>query len=377
MTYILLFGITGDLSKRMLLPSLDNLIENKKINDIFIYGVSRRDLDVNVILNESLKEKASTSKLINNILGVKLSDDINEYIEFKKKLNLKDTDQLLIYLSVPPTSAMLYVELLGKIGLNEKNVKLMLEKPFGTNLATANEFLNVVNKYFNERQVYKIDHYLAKANAQAITQFKFNNKAVFNSPIDKIEIVAYETIDIQGRGVFYEQTGALRDFIQGHLMELLLLTIMENNSLNEADIIRNRIKAINSLTISNIGDCIRGQYDGYKCEVNNNSSSVETFANISLVSNLKEFSITKINLITGKSMDKKETSINIYFKHGSMMKIMVTPFEPLPNKITINSKIFNLKNDITQYLDGYKCVFYAAINSNKLPFVTNNEIITS
>jgi glucose-6-phosphate 1-dehydrogenase len=103
---------------------------------------------------------------------VRLGDDISAYIDFKNTLNLQNTDQLLIYLSVPPASAMEYVNLLGQAGLNTSNIKLMLEKPFGTNLESAKEFLNSIDLFYNEKQVYKIDHYLAKQNSQSLIEYR-------------------------------------------------------------------------------------------------------------------------------------------------------------------------------------------------------------
>jgi glucose-6-phosphate 1-dehydrogenase len=171
-TYILLFGITGDLSKRMLLPSLEFLLQNNKIDIEYMYGVSRRELNISEILNESLGSNSNTSTIKNKLSGVKLGDDIEDYRKFKSLINLQNNDQLLIYLSVPPTSAMSYVKLLGESGLNTNNIKLMLEKPFGTDLQSAKTFLNVINQFYNEEQVYKIDHYLAKKNSQMLIEYR-------------------------------------------------------------------------------------------------------------------------------------------------------------------------------------------------------------
>jgi glucose-6-phosphate 1-dehydrogenase len=289
-TYILLFGITGDLSKRMLLPSLEKLLSNNMINNIYVYGVSRRDLDVNEILTTSLNKPIENISLSDKVSGIKLSDNLQDYIDFKNKLNLSNEDQLLIYLSVPPTSALQYVEFLGNAGLNGNNVKLMLEKPFGTDYASANNFLSIIAKFYREEQVYKIDHYLAKRNAQALLEFRKNNennlRNYWNDQyIEKIEVIAAEALDIQGRGVFYEQTGALCDFIQGHLFELLLLTIID---IDKKDLFEARSICAQSLEINNINNCVRGQYLGYKEEVNNTMSYVETYAKVILSSNMNE-----------------------------------------------------------------------------------------
>jgi glucose-6-phosphate 1-dehydrogenase len=279
-TYILLFGVTGDLSKRMLLPSIEFLLSNKKIENIKIFGVSRRTIDVNEVLNASLGDDYKNSNVAKNIESIVLDSDLEDYIAFKNNLNLKKEDQLLIYLSVPPANALKYVEFLGKAGLNSNNVKLMLEKPFGVDYDSANNFLKIIDTYYNENQVYKIDHYLAKANAQKLINIYRRSetfKHIWNKDfIDKIEVVANESIDIQGRSVFYDQTGALRDFIQGHLFELLLLTICDI----DGNTIENRINVAKSLNLVE-NKAIRGQYIGYEQEVGH-SSNIETYASVLL-----------------------------------------------------------------------------------------------
>jgi glucose-6-phosphate 1-dehydrogenase len=134
---VLIFGITGDLSKRMLLPSLAYLCNNKKIPNIILYGVSRRDIN---------PEDLFPSHPFIEFNGIKLNDSLLEYVDFLKKLDLKKEDQLYIYLSTPPSSALMYVEMLGQAGFNKDNVKLLLEKPFGTDYDSASSFLSVINK---------------------------------------------------------------------------------------------------------------------------------------------------------------------------------------------------------------------------------------
>jgi glucose-6-phosphate 1-dehydrogenase len=121
--------------------------------------------------------------------------------------------------------------------------------------------------------------------------------------VKKIDVIGLEQLDIQGRSVFYEQTGALRDFIQGHLMELLILTL--SSSLSE------RVSCINQLYIPNYEECVNAQYEGYKQEVGNKSSVTETFAKVTVYSKNPLFQSIPLNLITGKGLDIKESSINI------------------------------------------------------------------
>jgi glucose-6-phosphate 1-dehydrogenase len=160
----------------------------------------------------------------------------------------------------------------------------MVEKPFGNSLASSEKLFEIIKKYFNDEQVYKIDHYLFKTLLQNINNFKNENEIlskIWNDTyIHSIYVEAYEEIDIQGRSEFYEQTGLLRDFIQSHLMETLILTIAKNDSIEE------RNKVIDSiLPIKDLSLVKRSQYIGYKYEVNNPNSNVETFCEVVLKSN--------------------------------------------------------------------------------------------
>jgi glucose-6-phosphate 1-dehydrogenase len=279
-TYIILFGITGDLSRRMLLPSLESLLSSELISNIFLYGVSRRDLKKEDIFSQD-------SLLSENFKSIKLDENIQDYKNLLNSIELENNDQILIYLSVPPTSALSYVKKLGEAGFNKKNIKLLLEKPFGINYSSAKNFLCEINQYFSEEQVYKVDHYMAKKNSQFIIPFKIANQSFFeeffnNKFVEKIEVLGLEQIDIQGRSIFYEQTGALRDFIQGHLMQLLILTLCDAKDKDINHILQQRSECVNELSLLNDDSCTNAQYEGYKEEVNNEKSNVETYAKVVL-----------------------------------------------------------------------------------------------
>ncbi|RYF28805.1 MAG: hypothetical protein EOO17_04060 [Chloroflexi bacterium] len=189
-TKLVIFGITGDLSTRKLLPALSKIIGTGDFDDLSI-------------IDRGLKQ----------------------YVD------LQDDEQLIFYLSVPPESSAAIVEHLGQAGMNSDRVKILLEKPFGMDLTSAHTMIDHVGQYYDESQVYRIDHYLAKEMAHNILIFRASN-AIFNTIwdnrfIEKIEVIASESIGVEGRSHFYEQTGALRDVLQGHLMQLLSLTIMD------------------------------------------------------------------------------------------------------------------------------------------------------
>ncbi|GHU49914.1 hypothetical protein FACS189459_2760 [Bacilli bacterium] len=285
-TKIVIIGITGDYSRRMLLVSLDKLLSKNLINNVEIYGTSRNIKTPLEIINNSMIPNKDTSPLKNNLKIIKLDPSINDdFINFKNEINLQDNEQLIIYLSVPFTSAMSICDSLARNNINTKNVKIMIEKPFGNDLTSAHEFLDSIAKNFNEEQVYRVDHYLQKpACHKLINNIKDNTNnlhSMLNNNVTKeIDIVASEKIDIQGRGDFFEQTGTLRDFVQNHLMQLLSL-ILVGGDVNIDNLVEEKVNQLKHLHAI---EGVRAQYDGYKSEVNNSYSKTETFVCLELES---------------------------------------------------------------------------------------------
>src|ERR1035437_2486585 len=210
-TILIIFGITGDLSRRYLLPAIEAIAKAKKLPEKFeIVGITRQKnfkfFQMDIGDEKDYKKLDSHLRKIEKTFGT--------------------PTQRLFYLSVPPGVSKSIIELLGKSGLAKiKNTNLLLEKPFGVDLKNATDLARHVDKYFSPTQVYRIDHYLAKETAQNIIVFREGNslfKKTWNKDfIESIEIIASEKIGIEGRANFYEQTGALRDFVQSHLLQLL------------------------------------------------------------------------------------------------------------------------------------------------------------
>ncbi|MEO5949160.1 MAG: glucose-6-phosphate dehydrogenase, partial [Candidatus Saccharimonas sp.] len=235
-TILIIIGVTGDLSRRKLLPALEKIgassIAPEKLR---IVGITRQQQTVDDVL-------ARVSSHVDYVRGnlevysMSLVDQA-EYIELKAHLDSIEQEmggsaQRLIYLSVPPQISQPIVELLGESGIAQiPHTKLLLEKPFGVDLSSAKELIEQAKRYFDEDQLYRIDHYLAKEMTQNLVVFRQQNslfKRTWNRDfIDSIEIVASETIGIEGRAEFYEQTGALRDLIQSHLLQLAALTLAD------------------------------------------------------------------------------------------------------------------------------------------------------
>lgn len=268
---------------------------------------------------------------------------------------------------MPPEACKNIVELIGKSSLvknkeNKTKNKLLLEKPFGTDLENARGLVVHIDKYFKSEQVYRIVHYLAKETAKEIISLRnsksFKNKWDKNF-IEKIEIIISEKIGVEGRINFYEQTGAMRDMVQSHLLELVALTLME---LSEGNNVENipyfRYKALKDLNIVcdiTKNECVkRAQYEDYRQEVKNPKTIVETFISINLRSSDKRWRGVPITLTTGKKLKEKFTKIKIKYKN-----------KPLH---------FDFK-DKEGSLGAYEQVLLSAINGDHSFFISSEEIL--
>jgi glucose-6-phosphate 1-dehydrogenase len=398
-TILVIFGITGDLSHRYLLPALAEIANNNKLPEEFkIIGVSRRDID----LNEVLSDKLVCLRPFAQSLQMDL-DSNDSYALLKDKITelgsgFKSQPEVIFYLSVPPAGVFPIIENLGRNGLNTPNTKLLLEKPFGTDLESAKKLVADTQKHFPENQVYRIDHYLAKEMAQNIVVFLGSNtlfRSLWNNQfIEKIEIEAAEKISIEGRVNFYEGTGALRDIVQSHLMQLAALTIMEPCShlfdFNELPL--RRLDALRSLKLDG-NQVVRGQYEGYKQEVDNRASTTETFVFLNLESSDERWQGVPISLATGKNLNKKRTEIRVYFKkvdesEENLLILRIQPDEAIVLQLWVKQpgyerKLQKIPHEFTyskhfdRLPDAYEQVLVDAIKSNHSLFASSAEVLAS
>lgn len=388
-TKLIIFGISGDLSRRKLLPALSSIIASDDFNDLEIIGISRRDIAASEIFDDTLLPRGSVFSM-----DVAKGED---YTQLKQYLNITAQDQILFYLSVPPSATYQIIERLGEAGINTPHVKLLLEKPFGVDYESAAEMSQRISRYFNEDQVYRIDHYLAKEMAQNIVAFRGGN-ALFSHMwsrefIEKIEIEASETIGIEGRVQFYEQTGALRDVVQGHLMQLLSLVLMKIPSTfdwNELPGLRH--KALQALAPAHPMRAKRAQYKEYQSEVNNPGSLTETFVHLELTSHDLNWEGVPLYIIAGKALGRKTTEIRVYFKklheaQGNMLTLRIQPNEgvemefftkkPGYTRAMEAQKIAFSYPEDTVLPDAYEQVLVDAIRSQKSLFASSEEVLES
>src|SRR4029078_9883312 len=243
----------------------------------------------------------------------------------------------LFYVSTPASVAGPIIEGLGGAGLNHMAkgwTRIVLEKPFGRDLKSAHELNEVVHQVFDEQGVYRIDHYLGKETVQNILVFRFSNslfEPVWNrNYIDYVEITAAETVGVESRAAFYEETGALRDMMANHLLQLLTLTAMEPPVAFDADSVREKkdsvIHSIRTMTVEEVARrTVRGQYGsgaingqpviGYRDEPNvNPKSNAETFAAVQFFVDNWRWAGVPFFIRTGKRLPRHVTEIRVHFK---------------------------------------------------------------
>jgi glucose-6-phosphate 1-dehydrogenase len=387
-TSIVIIGVTGDLSRRKLLPALEQIRQNTD-HEFDIVGISRREVNIGELVGETL---APITRMVQMDLA-----DLAAYERLFHDLALNASHQALVYLSVPPLAVTQIVSFLGRAGFNNANVKLLFEKPFGIDLDSAEDMVEQTRRYFSEDHMYRIDHYLAKEMAQNVVAFRTHNalfaRAWNNDFIDSIEIIASENIDIEGRAEFYEQTGALRDVLQGHLMQLLALTIMDTPAeISWEELPSYRLSALRNLESAEMADSFRAQYEGYQEEVKNIGSTTETFVALTLASKDKKWQGVPLSLMAGKALAEKTTEIRVHFKPlgsaaSNCLRFRIQPNEGVeidlmtkkpgyvrefePQAISFNYPVE------AQLPDAYEQVLVDAIESRKSLFTSSDEILES
>ena len=398
-TILIIVGISGDLSRRKLLPAINQIAAAGVLPRHFkIVGLTRRHLSPDDVLpkgdHQFLRSHFELYEMNMTSPGdfKKLGDHL-KHIEAE----FGAPAQRLFYLSVPPQVSQPLVEHLGESGLAAMpDTKLLLEKPFGVDLASAQELVNGITKYFAESQVYRIDHYLAKETTQNLVVFRRGNalfKRSWNKDfIESIEVLASEKIGIEGRANFYEQTGALRDFVQSHLLQLAALTLMELPKAGDwHNIPTKRLQALQQLKPPM--RVVRGQYDGYKTEVENLKSAVETFVSLTFESKDPRWQGVPITVTTGKALDQKTTEIRITYRQeeaheANQLVLRIQPNEGVSiyllakrpgyerelQDVTLD---FSYHNHFAGLPDAYERVFVDAMRSDRSLFTTSDEVLAT
>jgi len=360
---IVIFGASGDLTARKLIPALFNLFCNGGLPErLAIVGAARSPLD-DLEFREKMKIAVQPS-------SDRQWDDFAAHLHYRRinyesadrfealRPALLEIDQLhrtggnrIFYLATPPSLYPVAATMIGETGLAAQNqnhngwTRIVIEKPFGSNLTTAMELDATLHKYFNELQIFRIDHYLAKETVQNILMLRFAN-AIFEplwnrNYIDYVGIIAAEKLGVEHRAGFYEQTGVLRDMFQNHMQQLLAMTAMEAPSIFEAARVRDeKVKVFRSLKPFDRGNAvdnlILGQYQagnidgepvvGYRDEPGVRSdSTTPTFAMMRVFVDNWRWRQVPFYMVSGKRLPRKETKIIIQFKevpHSMFSRLM-------------------------------------------------------
>ena len=328
---VVLVGATGDLSRRKLLPGLFHLCSAGFIPDWRIVGVSLDDIDVDgfkAIARSALDEfgsrkssPAAWERFAAQLDYVPLAAGAPALKEAvaRAEASLGVECRRLHYLSVPPSAALPVVRMLGEAELVERS-RIVMEKPFGTDLASARVLNAKLHEVFDESQIFRIDHFLGKEPAQNILAFRFANglfEPIWNRNfIDHVQIDVPETLGLGKRSGFYEQTGAYRDMVVTHLFQILGFMAMEPpTSLDPEHIGEEKNKVFRSMLPILPGDVVRGQYSGYRSEEGvDPDSDTETFIALKCHIDNWRWAGVPFYLRTGKRMAEGQRIISIAFR---------------------------------------------------------------
>ena len=431
-TVIAIFGVTGDLARRKLIPALfSNFIKGRLPDRLRIVGVGRREWTDATLFDHALQSLKNHAAAIYDERAWERFRPMLSYSKVnlpqpETYRNLKDDlDALgngdsnrLYYLSIAPEFYHDVICNLGALGMARENGRerantapswrrIVIEKPFGYNMESAQSLNRVVHSVFNESQVYRIDHYLGKETAQNILFMRFANtifEPVWNrSHISNVQVTVAETVDVGTRAGYYDSSGVMRDMVQNHLLQLLSLIAMEPPSAFDADALRNeKVKVLQAARAIRLEDTVRGQYDGYRCAAGvAPDSSTPTFAALKLFIDNWRWKDIPFYLRSGKAMRQKTTQVNIQFKRPpnsifelteagdysrNMLSICIQPDEGI--HLTIEAKIPDqqIAKSVDMELhyenafvsedlpDAYERLILDAINGDAALFIRGDEI---
>ena len=375
---MVVFGASGDLTHRKLLISIFQLFAQNLIDEKFyLLGCGRKkftDDQFRKTAQDSIRKQSRfvSAKALETFTD-KLYyidgdyDDDSFYERIKQRLTELDKkhnvyESLVYYLAVPPFLYNTIVQQLGSAGLacpeklgSKKNIRLVVEKPFGKDLQTAVELNNQLSHCFNESQIYRIDHYLGKETVQNILMFRFANaifEPVWNrNYIDSVQITIAETVGVEHRAGYYDSAGALRDIFQNHMLQMLALVAMEAPISFEADHIRDEkvklLRSVRPFNLKRLDDfLVCGQYDpgsindkvvkAYLEEEGvDKNSKTETFVAAKLFIDNWRWQGVPFYLRTGKRLAAKDTEIAITFKNVPFSMFASAGLDELPPNVLV------------------------------------------
>ncbi|KIC43782.1 MAG: glucose-6-phosphate dehydrogenase [Ruegeria sp.] len=365
---LVLFGATGDLAQRKILPGLYHRFEVGQMpEEARIIGTARSDMDSDgfrAVVRNSIKEfapsyeKDTLDRFLSKVDYVPV-DALGDAGWSDLAKALRSDVIRAFYLSVGPGLFSGIAQRLYDAGLATSDSRIVVEKPFGHDLASAKALNEGLRACFQEHQIYRIDHYLGKETVQNLMALRFANslfEPLWNAThIDHVQITVAETVGVEGRGAYYDQSGAMRDMIQNHLVQLMCLTAMEPPSKFSPNSVRDeKVKVIEALEPVEPKDIARGQYrtekgdDGYLDHVGDPGSRTESYIALKAHIGNWRWAGVPFYLRTGKRLRGRESEIAVFFRdpphtifpnvgplHGNVLVIRLQPDEGITLRTTI------------------------------------------
>ena len=422
---LVIFGGTGDLARRKILPGLyRRLLAGQIPEGARIIGAARGDMNdagyrdlIAEALNEFIPKdhlsKDCTERFLNSLHYTKIdAKGDNGWAELKKLVR-PDVVQAF-YLSVGPSLFGDIASRLQKHKIASKTARIVVEKPFGRDLESARELNAALGASFDEKQIYRIDHYLGKETVQNLMAVRFANvlfEPLWNAQyIDHVQITVAETVSVEGRGGYYDKSGAMRDMVQNHLMQLLCLTAMEPPAKFDPDAVRDeKLKVIRALDPVSPENIVRGQYDGddhgpsYIEDSENPTSNTESYIALKVDISNWRWKGTPFYLRTGKRLKARMSEIVVYFKEtphsifgpdagsrANILSIRLQPDEGMDLRVTIKEpgpggmRLVDVPLDMTfaealgpqaeNIPDAYERLIMDVIRGNQTLFMRGDEV---
>ena len=330
---LVLFGATGDLAKKKLFPALYHL-EQRKVLTVPVIGVARSDwTDAafcehahDAILASIPDAQASVVEPLMQRLDLIQGDyaDPATWASLREVLDRHHSQHAVFYMAIPPTIFPQVAEALASVGLNDRG-RIVVEKPFGRDVASARELNTTLHSVFPESRIFRIDHYLGKESVEDLLVFRFSNtllEPVWNrNYVRSVQITMSETIGVEGRGSFYDGVGSIRDVLQNHLLQVLALVAMEPPVGPEASFLQDeKAKVFAAMRPMDPGSLVRGQYVGYRDEQGVAAdSSVDTFSAAKLEIDSWRWAGVPWYVRCGKALTSASTEVVVEFREPPSM----------------------------------------------------------